>query len=439
MKRLMTTMLTVAALAAPAVLQAQRVMTLRECIDYAVSHNIQIKQQDNARRQQELALNSAKNERLPQLSASASQSFNFGRGLTVNNTYASRNTMSTSFGADASLPLFTGFRIPNQTEQARLNLEAAKADLEKAREDLGISVTQAYLQVLYQKDLWKVSLQQIELSRKQLSRMEALLANQKASAAEVSQARSTMAQDELAAVQAENSYKLALLDLSQLLELPSPDSIQTAEPSHAAPEAISGSPEEAYQLALTGRPAITAGQMRIDAAEKAIKVARAGYWPTLSLGAGIGTSYYKTSGVDNSAFTRQMKDNFTKYIGLNLAIPIFDRHSTRNSIRQAKLEYENRQLELDNTKKTLYKEIQTAWYNARAAEQKYRSSLAAENAADDAFQLMEKKYENGKANATEYDEARTNRLKANYDRIAALYEYQFRSKILDFYKGKTLE
>ncbi|MBR0187044.1 MAG: TolC family protein, partial [Prevotella sp.] len=128
---------------------AQKAWGLRECCEYAVEHNIGIKQQQNQCRQQEIQLSTAKNSRLPDLSGSVSQNFSFGRGLTMDNTYTNKNTSSTSLQLGASMPLFTGFEIPNQIKLNQLNLEAATADLEKAKNDIRMQVAQAYVQILY--------------------------------------------------------------------------------------------------------------------------------------------------------------------------------------------------------------------------------------------------------------------------------------------------
>lgn len=417
---------------------AQPAMTLRQCIDYALSRNVQVKVQENAVRSQELTLNTERHARLPQVAASGSQSFDFGRGLTSDNTYADRNTQSTSFGLNASLPLFTGFRIPQRKEQARLDLAAATADLEKLRGDLSIQVAQAYLEALYQDDVHAQTLLQLDLSRTQLARIEGLHRAGRASEVDVSQARNSVAQDELAAVQADNSRRLSLLSLSQLIEMPTPDSLALCPSEEMPPAALGGSPQSIYDEAVSMRPEVRAAALRTKSAERGIRIARSGYWPSLSLSAGIGSSFYHTGGFTNNSFGRQMRDNFSKAVGLSLNIPLFDRFATRNTVRQARIDLDTRLRQADEVKKTLYKEIQQAWYNAVAARQKYTASLSAEQTAADALRLMTRKYETGKANATEYDEARTRHLKAAYDRIAARYEYLFRTKILDFYRGREI-
>ena len=121
----------------------QNAWSLRQCCDYAIEHNISIKQQQNLCRQREIDLSTAKNSRLPDLNGSLSQNFSFGRGLTSQNTYTNTNTSNTSLQLGTSMPLFTGFEIPNQIKLNKLNLEAATADLEKAKDDIRMQVAQA--------------------------------------------------------------------------------------------------------------------------------------------------------------------------------------------------------------------------------------------------------------------------------------------------------
>lgn len=179
-----------------------------------------------------------------------------------------------------------------------------------------------------------------------------------------------------------------------------------------------------------------AAQYRLEGSKNNIKIAQSGYYPKLSLNGSLGTNYYSTI---TSSFSKQMEDNFSKYIGLSLNIPLFDRFETRNRVRAAKLQQQNYSLQLDNVKKGLYKEIQQAWYNALAAESKYQSSDIAVSANEEAFKLMTQKFENGKATAIEFNESKLNLMKSVSDRIQAKYEYMFRTKILDFYKGKPIE
>lgn len=420
--------------------QAQEGWTLRQCIDYAIENNINVLQTANAAEQSAVEVNTAKWARLPNLNGSAGQNWSWGRSASpVDNTYSDINSGSTQFSLSTNVPLFTGLQLPNQHALSKLNLKAAIEDLNKAKEDVAINVTSAYLQVLFNLELSKVAANQVELSKEQYNRITRLAQVGKASPAEVAEAKARVAQDEMSSVQAENNYQLAILDLSQLLELPTPEGFALAQPDTIVDFISLMSPDEIYSEALTNKPGIRAAQFRLEGSEKNIRIAQSNYYPQLSLGAGLGTNFYTLNGSANDAFGKQMKNNLNKYVGFNLSIPLFNRLSTRNRVRTARLQQTNLALQLDNTKKILYKEIQQAWYNAVAAESKFNSSKAAVMANEESFRLMSEKFDNGKATFIEYNEAKLNLTKALSDKIQAKYDYIFRTKILDFYKGIPIE
>ena len=430
------------AVAAPTLAQSHK-WSLEECISYALEHSISIKQRDLNRQQQEIEVSTAKNSRLPDLNASAGENFSFGRGLTAENTYTNTNTNSTSFSLGTSVPLFTGFRIPRTLELNRLNLEAATADLEKARNDIRMQVAQAYVQILYSMELCDVARRQIEIDSLQVFRLKEMLNNGKASGTQVAQQEATMAQSKLTATQADNDYRLNILALTQLLELPSPEGFSIVRISPDAlplKEIAAGMPPDAiYQEAVGIKPEILAETLRLQGTEKNIDIAKSALYPSLSLSGGVGSNYYKTSGFPAESFGKQLSNNFSQYIGLNLTVPIFNRFATRNSVRTAQLNRENQQMQLENTKKALYKEIQQAYYNAVNSKAKYASSEEALRSNREAFTLMSAKYEYGKANITEFNEAKNNLMKAESDLVRAKYEYLYNHALLSFYRGKELK
>ena len=425
--------------------KAQERWSLRRCIDYAIEHNINIRRTANAVEQSAVEANSAKWARLPNLNGSAGQSWNWGRTQTAvknedtgdySTVYVNTSSQGSNLNLSTSIPLFTGLQIPNQYALAKLNLKAATADLAKAQEDIAINVASAYLQVLFNQELQQVAESQVELSLQQQARITRLADMGKASMAEVAEAKARVAQDQMTAVQAHNNYELALLDLSQLIELESPEGFLLESPDVSFALQQLTPPDEIYQTALVNKPAIQAAEYRLEGSKHSIRIAQSAYYPQLNLNGSLGTNYYSTI---NRTFRQQMGDNFSKYVGVSLSVPIFNRFSTRNRVRSARLQRDNYELQLTETKKTLYKEIQQAWYNAVAAESKYSSSHTAAEAGAESFRLMSEKYENGKANAVEYNEAKQNLMRAQSDELQAKYEYLFRSKILDFYKGESIE
>lgn len=424
---------------------AQQSWTLRECINYATAHNINILQAEIAVEQSEVEANTAKWARLPNLNASGSQSFNWGRTQTAikdedtgdyTTKYVDTSSRGTNMSLSTSIPVFTGFQIPSQYNLSKLNLKASMADLQKAKEDLAINIASAYLQALFNKELYQVALGQAALSQEQYNRIETLEQLGKASVAELAEAKSRVAQDELNVVQTNNNYRLAILDLTQLIELETPEGFEVADPDEAFQLNPLTPPDEVFSSAIANKPSIQAAQARLEGSKENIKIAQSALYPSINLNGSLGTNYYSTL---NRSFSQQLGDNFSRYVGISLNIPIFNRFATRNRVRSAKLQRDNYALQLENAKKTLYKEIQQAWYNATAAQSKYASSEAAAEASQASFELTSKKYENGTATAVAYNEAKQNLMKAQSDELQAKYEYIFRSKILDFYKGIEIE
>ena len=421
----MKRILLILALLSPALAGAQDLnhpWTLQECLDWALEHNLTVKQSELNVAQREIQLNTSKNAYFPNVSGSANESVNFGRGLTEDNTYTTgATTTNTSFSIGAGMNLFDGMARPNNVKLSQLNLDASLADLERVRDDIRVSVAKAYVQVLYDYDIVDVAKDQLKLDQAQVERLQAMVENGKASQAELSQQKATLAQSSFTLVQAENNLRNALLDLSQLLDFPNADGFSIVKPDIAVGDHLLARPEDIYADAVEQRPGVKAEQLRLSGSDLSIKIAKAGWSPTLSLSGGIGTSYYTNS---RNPYPQDA--------------PIFDRFSTRNNVRTARLNRELQQITLDKAKQSLHKEIQQAHANALAAEAKYRSASEAATASEDAFVLAQAKYENGKATVTEYNEARTRLAKARSDKAQAACEYLFQSRLLEFYRGSAL-
>ena len=413
--------------------------TLSECIRHAQENNITLQQRGLQVKQQEIQLDNSKGSRLPQVSGSVSENFSFGRGLTADNTYSNTNTTSSGISLGTSVPIFQGLRISNSIKENELNLKAATEDLEKAKEDMSVSVAQAYVQILYNMELLDVALNQVTIDSLQVERLTSMLENGKASPAQLAQQRATLGQSRLSATQARNNLNLSLLDLSQLLELPNPEGFSIVRPAVPIDGILLGNPEDIYAEAVENRPSVKAEMFRLDATDFTIKGAKGAFLPSISANGGIGSNYYTMSAAPSAAFMEQIKNNFSQYLGISLSVPIFSGFQNRNQVRMAELSRTNQMLQLENTKKTLYKEIQQAYYNAVASADKYRSSADAQASARESFELMKAKYENGKANITEFNEARDNWLKAESDLLRSRYEYLYSAKLLDFYRGRPLE
>ena len=417
----------------------QKEWTLKECIDHALEHNISVRQSALNVEQKEIDLNTAKGRRLPGLSASGSESLSFGRGLGADNTYTNSNTSSTSFNLGMDLPVFQGLQINKGVKMGRLDLDAAMADLAKAKDDVRVSVAQAYVQILYNQELFKVAVSQEEHDRMLLYQMEEKKNVGKASAADVAAQQATLAQSKVSRTQAEANLNIAVLDLTQLLELSSPEGFAVAVPeTEDFATAILLSPEAIYDQAVGIKPAVLSAELALDRADLAIASARGAYMPSVSLSAGLGSNYYTSSNMSYGSFLQQMRNNFSQYVGLSLNIPIFTRFSTRNNVRTAKLNKINQQLQVENVKKALYKEIQQAYYNAVNSQAKYQGSIEARESAYEHYRLTEEKYLNGKAGIADYNDAKNSFLRAESELLRSRYECLFQTRLLDFYRGEEI-
>ena len=407
--------------------------TLQQCIDYALEHNIDIKMRQQDVASGDLQVADSKHAFLPQINANASQSFKFCRGLTSENTYANRNTSNFQVGASLSVPIFSGLRNRRTLEQAKLNLKQITWQLEQARDNVTLNVIAQYLQVLYNKEVEATASSQVDLSTYELSRRKSLAEAGKIAEIEVLEAESQLAQDKLTLVNAHNDYTLSLLELTQLLQLTSTDNFSVVPLDGEDP--IIPPAMAVFQSAMETNSGVKAAESYVDVAQAGIGVAQTGYIPTLSFNGGIGSSYYKLNGIDNMKFSKQMRENYSTYLGFSLNIPIFDALNTRTSVKRARVQHILAQLQADQVKSDLYKAIQQAHVQASGAREKYLTAQTSCEAAQASFDAMSEKYNVGRATSTEFEQSKTNLFSSKIQLIQAHYEYLLRYRILHFYQG----
>ena len=348
---------------------------LEQCVNIALKNNLQVRTQQNDTRTQRLQYNQARQDLLPSLSGYASQSWSWGRSTGVDNITLSQNIANTNFGLNANLVLFDGLAMKFNIDQARADMNRSEASLEELKLDITMNITAMYLQVLLNKELEQLAQSQLEYTRHNIERAEALVAANRLAQGELYAIQSQAAKEENNLVQAQNTAKLSLLDLAQAMEMPYSTDFDISRPSET--DTVAGvllDNESVYQYVLSNRPEIKAAQYYLQSQQIALKTAKAAYSPTLSLGAGFTTGYYHLYGANNTAFGKQLSDNMSSSLGLNLSIPIFDRMRTPNNIKMHEINIDNARLNLEQTKKDLRKEIDQAYYNATAAHSQQLSS-----------------------------------------------------------------
>lgn len=417
-------------------ISAQRVWTLQECVDTALMNNRNIKQQRLNYKSKVISYNQAKSDRLPNLNASIGQNFNFGRSLSVDNTYQNSNSQNTSFSVSSGVNLYNGFRMKNAIEARQAELMAAGADVQKIEKDIILNVSAAFLQVLQNKELLRNADNQLQITRENMARRKELIEAGKLAQGEIFEIQAQEAKEELSRVQAENQLQLSLLDLAQVLELDHFQDIDVAVPVNLLENELALlSADEVYISALASRPEIRSAQYRLESSLKNIEIARAGYLPSLSLGAQWGTGYYNMSNMPtNPSFGTQFSNNISTGVGLSLSIPIFNRYEVKNQVENAKLNVESSKIDIENTKIELRKTIQQAYYNAIAAKNRWESSQKSVTANEESYRFASQKFEVGRANQYEVNLAKTNLSQSISEQTQAKYEYVFRMKILELMK-----
>ncbi len=412
---------------------AQKQYTLMECIEIALENNRNIKQQELNSRQREIAYSQARADLLPNLNASAGQSFVFGRSIGIDNVYENSNSSQTNFGIGADITIFDGLRMKHNIDARKADMYASVADLEKMQDDIIMSVSTAFLQVLLNKELLSIAENQIKTTEADYARRKALVESGRMAEGELFEIEAQQAREELNIVQAENNLKLALLDLAQIMELESFSNFDVVLPpvETLIDETALLTSEAVYQSALEHRPEIRSMQYRLESSEKEILMARSQFYPTLSFGVNMGTGYYNMSGRPNDNFNSQIKNNISNSLGFNLRIPIFNRFQIRNNVDLARLAIANTKLELDKTKLDLRKRIEQAYFNAVAAASRWEAAKKSVEASDEAYRFTEEKHESGRANSYELFLAKNNQTQALSEEAQAMYEYAFRLKILE--------
>lgn len=415
---------------------AQRVWTLEQCIDTALTNNRNMKLQRINYDSRNIAYQQSKNAQLPNLNGSVGQNFNFGRSLAVDNTYQNSNSQTTSFSISGGLNLFNGFRVKNTIDARRADLLASGADLQKIEKDIVMNVSTVFLQVLQNKELLVNAENQLAITQENIDRRRVLINSGKLAEGEIYELQAQLAKEEVALVQAQNNLELSLLDLALVMDLEEIGGLDVVVPNNLLENELALlNAEEVYGSAVLSRSEIQSAEYRLQSNEKNVEIAKSGYLPSLSLGASWGTGFYNMSNMpQNLPFADQFKNNISTGVGLNLSIPIFNRFETKSQVTSAKLNVESSRLEIENVKKELRKNIQQAYYNALAAKNRWEASEKSVKANEESYRFANQKFEVGRGNQYEVNLAKNNLTQSISEQTQSKYEYVFRLKILELMK-----
>jgi outer membrane protein len=456
------------------------VWTLKQCVDYALTNNLSIKRSVYNVESNEIDYKQSKWSRYPTLNANLSYGYNWGRSINpVNYEFTTEELTSFNPNANSSVTLFNGMRIQNSIQQYSYSYKASEQDLARTKNDVMLNIASLYINVIFNKEQLENAKFQLATSQAQLDRVRKQVAAGSLSRFEELNLDAQTATNEGNVTTQENALNLSLLQLKQALQLPAATPLDVEMLDIAVQDLIlDQSREEVYDLARQTMPEIISANLKVESSNYAVKAAKGNMYPRLSLNASVGSNYSSVSdrarfipdggdpitvvdtigyvqGSNQNVFSdvsipsgsikssygyrEQLKDNYNRSLGFTLSIPIFNGMQARSSYQRAVINRELARVTAKETENTLRQSVETAYNNAVAASKTYNSTTRQVQAREEAFRMMEQRYNVGAANSFEYQVSQNDMFRAKTDLTRAKYDFIFRKKVLDFYQGKPLE
>jgi outer membrane protein len=448
-------------------------LTLQQCIETGISNNLQVLQNDLLSQTAEVNWKQAKANRFPDLNGSIGHGINQGRSIDpFTNGYINQQVNYASYGIASGVTLFNGFAIQNNIKQNQLIFQASKMELQQAKDNLTINIILAYLQVLNNEDLLEQSHSQLELSGKQVQRLEVLNKEGSIAPSELSDVKGQFANDELSIINTENALETAKVNLCQLLNVPYDKNLQLERIGTASlTTKYDDTPDIIYQAALEKFALVKAVDLRKLSALSAVKAARGQLFPILNLNGNANSNYsnaarsdvfINTTDVTSQDYVlvngnqsplirkqnnfssqkidygKQLNNNLFTSVSLNLRIPLFNSLQAKSQVSVAKINLKNDELVAQTTRTQLRQAIEQAYINMMSASGRYKTLLNQVVAFIESFHAAEIRFNNGVGNSIDYLTAKNNLDRSNINLINAGFDFILRVKILDYYEGKTL-
>lgn len=419
---------------------------LRQCIDYALENNISLKQKFLTVEQDRLDVEQSQAALLPSLSFSTNQNMSW-RPWSQSTINLSGGTMTStqssvsyngSYGLNANWTVWNGGKNTKTVKKNKLTEEMGELSADQTANTIQEQITQLYVQILYQSESVNVNENLKETAHVAADRGKTMYEVGSMAKSDYIQLESQAAQADYNLVTSKTQLDNYLLQLKQLLEITGDDKFEVETENVSESDVMQLIPAKAdvYDAALTFRPEIRSGKLQVESNELAVQIARAGYYPSVSLTAGIGSS---NSSANDNPFFDQIKTNTNNSLGLTLSMPIFDGKQNKTAVNKAKLQHTSSQLQLQETEKELYKSIENYWLNATSAQQQYVYAEASLNSSRENYQLLQEKFDLGMVNIVELNTGRTNLMQAAQQYLQAKYTTLYNLAMLRFYQGEVIK
>ena len=420
--------------------------TLKNCIDYALTQNIQLKKSKIALESSQVDSKSARAKLFPSLSFGSTQQYintPFPEGNSLDNYVitgskgSSKNSYTGNYSLRSSMTLYNGGKLRNNVKSSKLQEQVQQYSVEEEIDNIETSITESFLQILYAQESVKINEETVALSKLQCERGKALLEAGSISQSDYAQLESQYSSDKYQLVLSQTTLESNIQTLKQLLEMDMTETLSISTPNLEAHDVLTPLPgkEEVYQSALNFIPSIQSGKLGIDIAKLEHKNAKAGYYPTLDLSASVGTGHISGS---DSNFGQQMKNKLNESIGLTLSVPIFSNRENKSAVEKAKLQISEAELEYLNAQKELQKTIEDIYLNATSAQAQYAAAIEQVRASKTSYNLAQEQFNLGMKNTVELLTEKNNFLSAQQEMLQAKYMAILNAQLLRFYQGKEI-
>ncbi|MFB9056219.1 TolC family protein [Mariniflexile ostreae] len=416
--------------------------TLEACVNYALEHNISVKQVENTLRIDEQEIIAAKGQFLPSLSGSFGERMSIGSGFdpVTNQRINNQTTHSFNYNLGVNQTIFNGFRTLNLYKQSLLNQEIDNLELAKIKDDIALNVVNAYLNVLFNKENLETAQAQYEFSEKQLIQVKDLVDAGVQPKANIFDVEATLSRDSQQVTIAENNFNLALLTLAQLLQVDfNGFAVAIIEVDTPSESLMYKNITPILNFALEHRNEIKVAEKTIENAELNTEISKSGYYPSVSFGYGFGSVWSESrNDFIKQAFFRELDLLKGHNLNLSVNIPIFSRFQNKTAVAKSKIREDNSKLGLEKARLDLESNIQRAYTDAQAALKAFEAAKKSLTSQELAFNNSKERYDIGVMNTFELEQARIQLINAESSLINAKYDFVFKTKVLDFYMGKPL-
>ena len=410
--------------------EASKTWTLQECLDYAYQNNIQVRQSRNNQLSGIEDTKQAKAALFPSLVTSTTQSYtNYPSSeVTDNNSYTG------TYGITAGMTIFEGGKLRTEVKRQKVQNQMDALSVEESVNDIRIAIVQAYMQCLYAADAVRINRSTAEASKAQRDRAEEMLRTGSISRVDFAQLQSQYSSDEYQIVVAGSTLDNYKLKLKQLLELDIMEEMNPAVPGVKEENVLKALPpkNEVYETALKVMPQIRRGELGIEAAKLEEKSARAGFFPSISLSASVGTGHMSNNDFESGS---QIWNRFNENVGLTLNIPIFSNRKNRTAVNKAKIALNDSYLEWTSLQKELLRNVESAYLDAVSAQAQYLSAREKEKYARESYELTSEQFRVGVKNTVELITAQNEYSAAQQQVLQAKYLTLLSIELLNIYQG----